>query len=78
MERSGEAQARYRRRFRLAVAGNGGKAPLEVTCDTASLAPEYQTVTVTFNRDAIRAALEGGATIPGCTILPRGTSLRIR
>ena len=27
---------------------------------------------------AIRAALEAGTAIPGCELLPRGTSLRIR
>jgi hypothetical protein len=77
MEASGKTKLDTAR-FKLSVAGNGGKAPLEVTADAASLPPEFQTVSVTFNRDAIRTALEGGAVIPGCTILPRGTSLRIR
>jgi len=30
------------------------------------------------NKDAIRAALEAGTAVPGCILLPRGTSLRIR
>ena len=77
MEASGKTKLDTAR-FKLSVAGNGGKAPLEVTADAASLPPEFQTVSVTFNRDAISTALEGGAVIPGCTILPRGTSLRIR
>jgi len=65
-------------RFKLAVAGNGGKQPLEVTVDPATLAPQYQAVKVEANKDAIRAALEAGTSVPGCTLLPRGTSLRIR
>ena len=65
-------------RFRLSVAGNGGKQPLSVTCDPTSLPKELVTVTVAANKDAIRQALENGATIAGCELLPRGTSLRIR
>jgi hypothetical protein len=65
-------------RFRLSVAGNGGKQPLSVTCDATTLPKELTTVTVAANKDAIRQALENGATIAGCELLPRGTSLRIR
>lgn len=65
-------------RFRLSVAGNGGKQSLEVKVEPTALAPQYQVVRVEADKEAIRAALEGGATIPGCTLLPRGTSLRIR
>ena len=65
-------------RFRLSVAGNGGKQWLEVKVEPTALAPQYQVVRVEADKEAIRAALEGGATIPGCTLLPRGTSLRIR
>ena len=65
-------------RFRLSVAGNGGKQPLSVTCDATTLPKELTTITVAANRDAIRQALENGASIAGCELLPRGTSLRIR
>ena len=65
-------------RFRLSVSNNGGRQPLSVTCDASSLPEELVTVTVAANKDAIRQALENGATIPGCELLPRGTSLRIR
>jgi hypothetical protein len=65
-------------RFRLSVAGNGGKQPLSVTCDATTLPKELTTVTVAANKDAIRQALENGASIAGCELLPRGTSLRIR
>jgi hypothetical protein len=65
-------------RFKLSVAGNGGKQPLEVAVEPTALAPQYQAVKVEANKEAIRAALEGGTAVPGCTLLPRGTSLRIR
>ena len=65
-------------RFRLSVSNNGGRQPLSVTCDASSLPEELVTVTVAANKDAIRQALENGATIPGCELLPRGTSLRIK
>jgi len=64
--------------FLLSVAQNGGKQPLVVNVEPTALAPQFQAVKVAANTDAIRAALEGGATIPGCALLPRGTSLRIR
>lgn len=65
-------------RFKLVVAGNGGKQPLEVTGEPTALAPKYQAIRVEFNKDAIRADLEAGKAVPGCNLLPRGTSLRIR
>ena len=65
-------------RFRLSVSNNGGRQPLSVTCDASSLPENLVTVTVAANKEAIRQALENGATIPGCELLPRGTSLRIR
>jgi hypothetical protein len=65
-------------RFKLAVAGNGGKQPLEVAVEASALPEQFQAVAVTANKDAIRAALEAGNEVPGCTLLPRGTSLRIR
>ena len=65
-------------RFKLRVAANGGKQPLEVAIEPTALPQEFQAVTVTANKDAIRKALEAGGTVPGCTLLPRGTGLRIR
>jgi hypothetical protein len=65
-------------RFKLVVAGNGGRQPLEVAVEPTALAPQYQAVKVEANKEAIRAALEAGTAVPGCTLLPRGTSLRIR
>lgn len=65
-------------RFRLSVAQNGGVRPLVVTCDPTSLPKELQKVTVDADRAAIRAALEAGATVDGCSLEERGTSLRIK
>ena len=65
-------------RFKLSVAGNGGKQPLEVAVEPTALAPRFQAVKVEANKEAIRAALEAGETVDGCALLPRGTSLRIR
>jgi hypothetical protein len=65
--------------FRVTVATNGGKQPLEVDpgCIGQWDAP-FVTTVVEPNKEAIRIALENGAEIPGCRLLPRGTSLRIK
>lgn len=65
-------------RFKLSVAGNGGKQPLRVEIDAVNLPKELQSIKVEANKEAIRAALEAGATIAGCSLEARGTSLRIR
>jgi hypothetical protein len=65
-------------RFKLSVAGNGGKQPLVIETPVDDLPAEFKVVRHEPNKDAIRAALEAGTTVPGCTLLPRGTSLRIR
>ena len=65
-------------RFKLSVAGNGGKQPLIVDGSADDLPPQFRVVRHEPNKDAIRAALEAGQAVPGCTLLPRGTSLRIK
>ena len=65
-------------KFKLSVAANGGKQPLIIDGSADDLPPEFRVVRHEPNKDAIRAALEAGTAIPGCTLLPRGTSLRIR
>jgi len=65
-------------RFKLSVAANGGKQPLVIETPADDLPAEFRVVRHEPNKDAIRAALEAGTTVPGCTLLPRGTSLRIR
>jgi hypothetical protein len=66
-------------RFRLTVATNGGKQPLDVKDDAVAILPKDMVVTtLTPDRDKIRAALECGMVVPGCTLMPRATSLRIK
>lgn len=77
MERTGKTKIETTR-FRLSVAGNGGKQPLSIGCDPLALPPEFVVERVEANKDAIRAALEAGRSIPDCALLPRGTSIRIR
>jgi hypothetical protein len=77
MERTGRTKIETPR-FYLSVAGNGGKNPLEITVDPATLPKDLQIVRIEADKEAIRTALEAGGTIEGCALLPRGTSLRIR
>lgn len=65
-------------KFRLSVANNGGKQPLNITVPAEDLPEALRVVRLEPNKDAIRAALEAGASVPGCELAPRGTSLRIR
>ena len=65
--------------FRLSVAQNGGKQPLVIDPGAIEDLPcNYTRIIREPDKDAIRAALEIGDIIPGCTLLPRGSSLRIR
>jgi hypothetical protein len=64
-------------RFKLSVAGVGGKQSLEID-DPSALDPAFQRVVREPDKDAIRSALDSGIEIAGCRLLPRGTSLRIR
>ena len=65
-------------KFKLSVAANGGKAPLVIETPADDLPAEFKVVKHEPNKDAIRSALESGQAVPGCALLPRGTSLRIR
>ena len=65
-------------KFRLSVANNGGKQPLNITVPAEDLPEALRVVRLEANKDAIRAALEAGTAVPGCELAPRGTSLRIR
>ena len=64
-------------RFKLSVAGVGGKQSLVID-DPSALDPAFQRVVREPDKDAIRSALDSGIEIAGCRLLPRGTSLRIR
>lgn len=64
-------------RFRLTVANNGGKQPMLIE-DESAIPPEFIVQVPEVDKDAVRAALEAGRSVPGCTLVPRGTSLRIK
>lgn len=62
------------------IAGNGGKLPLVIDENTKpEAAPEcFQKVTVDFDQDAIRAALESGEELDFARLGERGTHLRVK
>jgi len=64
-------------RFRLTVANNGGKQPMLIE-DASAVPAEFIVQIPEVDKDAVRAALEAGRAVPGCTLAPRGTSLRIK
>ena len=64
-------------RFRLTVANNGGKQPMLIE-DESAIPTEFIVQVPEVDKDAVRAALEAGRPVPGCTLAPRGTSLRIK
>lgn len=64
-------------RFRLTVANNGGKQPMLIE-DESAIPTEFIVQVPEVDKDAVRAALEAGRPVPGCTLVPRGTSLRIK
>ena len=65
-------------RFVVSWQNNGGKKPLDVQVPGNELAPRFQKVVVDPDNDAIRSAIEAGEEVAGCTLMERGTSLRIR
>lgn len=66
-------------RFQIGLAKNGGLQPLEVDETQLGALPEHcKKIIVEPNNSAIRKELESGNTLPGCRLLERGVSLRIR
>ena len=67
-------------RFRVSVAKNGGKAPLDVRVGPDEL-PEWavkKRTVVETDKDAIRARLEAGESLPFATIMERASRLVIK
>lgn len=69
------------KRYKLTVAGNGGKAPLLLN-DVAKNEPEklpepFRKVAYSPNTEAIRAELEAGKSLEFASLGERGTHLRI-
>ena len=69
------------KRFKVRLQANGGKAPLtvapEVESDPSTLPAGLYKLVATLDKEAIRAALESGATVNGCAIGERGKNVRI-
>lgn len=76
METTGRARIDTTR-FRLTVANNGGKQPMLIE-DESAIPPEFFVQVPQVDKECIRTALENGRTVPGCSLAPRGTSLRIK
>ena len=67
-------------RFKISVAANGGKAPLDIRCGTSEL-PDWAKKTevlVTPDKDEIRRRLDAGEKLEFATLMERGTRLSIR
>ena len=67
-------------RFRVSLARNGGKAPVSITAEADELpawAVKTKTV-VDVDKDAIRARLEAGETLPFASLLERGSRISIK
>jgi hypothetical protein len=65
------------KRFRVAVAKNGGKLPLDVSVPPEQLPMEFQAIKIIVNEPTLRHALETGCEVPGARLGERGTHLRI-
>lgn len=61
---------------RLAVTNNGGVQPLEIP-SVGALPDAFVELVPTAKTDAIRKAVAAGEEVPGVTVLPRGTHLRM-
>lgn len=64
--------------FRISVAKNGGKKPLDLDLDNVSKEYLINTVVTSVDKDKIRADLEAGADLVFATFVDRGTHLRIK
>ena len=65
-------------RHRLSLTSNGGLRPLEVFVPAAELPGPYRRVVYSPDADAIRKALENGASLPFAALGERGKHIRIR
>jgi len=66
-------------RFKVTVAGNGGKLPVDISedVDVKMLPEKFQHVERRVDKDAVREALESGETLTFARLGERGQHLRI-
>lgn len=66
-------------RFRVTLAGHGGKVPLDIDpVDAATLPLRFQAVSISPHTELIRAALEAGEALDFARLGERGSSIRIK
>jgi len=68
-------------RFRISVATNGGKQPIDIYVPDEELPAIYKKevpASYVADKEAIREALEAGKEVKGAVLQQRGTNLRIR
>ncbi len=61
-----------------AIQANGGKQAITMPGDPRDLTEDYIKLVVEADTDKIRQDLEGGKSVQGCELLPRGTHVRVR
>lgn len=64
-------------RYKITLAKNGGLQPVVVACKPAELPPEFQQADIKPRTEDIRNALLAGNEIPGCSLAPRQSHIRI-
>ncbi len=65
------------RRYKISIANNGGKVPVEIKCHPSELPPAYQRTVIEADMDAIRNDLDRGEEVEGASLGVRGNHLRI-
>ena len=65
-------------RHKLAIAKNGGKAPVMLRVEPKDLPSEFTQTIISADTDAIRKALEAGEILDFAELGDKGTHLRIR
>ncbi len=65
-------------RYEITRCNNGGKRGVMLACDADQLPEQFQRVKIEPDVDTIRAALESGDVVPGCSLKPRGEHVTIR
>lgn len=80
LEATGRTKVQTATNRTIAIQANGGVQKLSIApgINPENVPAEFQVVTVTFNNDRIREALDGADKPVWAKLEPRGTSLRIR
>ena len=63
--------------IKASIVKNGGQAPLEIDLIPVDLPEDFQKITIDADKEAIRAALEGGQQLEWARIGERGEHIKI-